>query len=51
MNAEHTECIWCGPNGLAWKPGKWVEVNDELGTYQAWSVEPQEGIPPTGDQP
>ena len=36
-NAERTECIWCGPNGLAWKPGRWVSNGD--GT-SSWSVEP-----------
>lgn len=38
-NAERTECIWCGPNSLAWKPGKWVQVTDEAGTYLAWSAD------------
>lgn len=36
MNFENTECIWCGPNRLAGKPGKWVETAP--GT-SAWSVE------------
>lgn len=36
MNYERTECIWCGPNSLAWKPGKWVDVGKG---YNAWSVE------------
>ena len=36
-NAERTECIWCGPHALAWKPGKWVDLGD--GT-RAWSVDP-----------
>lgn len=35
MNYERTECIWCGPNGLAWKPGVWKPIEDG----QAWSVE------------
>jgi hypothetical protein len=34
-NAERTECIWCGPNALATKPGVWVPNGD--GT-SAWSV-------------
>ena len=34
-NAEHTECIWCGPGHQAWKPGVWVPMGD--GT-SAWSV-------------
>lgn len=38
-NAERTECIWCGPNALAWKPGKWVHVEDETGKYTAWSAD------------
>lgn len=35
-NHERTECIWCGANGLAWKPGRWVDQGN--GTH-AWSVE------------
>ena len=38
-NAERTECIWCGPNHLATKPGKWVPVEDEAGKYTAWSAD------------
>jgi len=34
VNAEGDECIWCGPNHLAWKPGHWVPV--EGGS--AWSA-------------
>jgi hypothetical protein len=43
FNAECTECIWCGPNALACKPGRWVPVEDEAGRYLAWSAdcEPQ----------
>ncbi len=41
-NAERTECIWCGPNSLATKPGHWVTVEDDSGKYSAWSVEPVE---------
>ena len=36
MNYENTECIWCGPNALAWKPGKWIKIGDDI---VAWSVE------------
>jgi len=36
LNYEQDECIWCGPNGLAWKPGKWVDIGNDL---NAWSVE------------
>ena len=36
-NHERTECIWCGPGRLAWKPGVWVEQGDGL---SAWSVTP-----------
>ena len=36
-NYEHTECIWCGPNALATKPGRWVSIGKGL---SAWSVEP-----------
>lgn len=35
-NFERTECIWCGPNALASKPGRWVGIGDGL---SAWSVE------------
>lgn len=35
-NYERTECIWCGPNKLAWKPGHWVPISD---SFSAWSVE------------
>lgn len=34
-NYERDECIWCGPNGLAWKPGRWVDVGNG---FNAWSV-------------
>lgn len=37
-NYERTECIWCGPNALATKPGRWVPLGDGL---SAWSVEPE----------
>ena len=36
MNYERDECIWCGPNGLAWKDGKWVDIGNGS---NAWSVE------------
>lgn len=39
LNAERTECIWCGPNALATKQGKWVAVEDEDGKYMAWSAD------------
>ena len=39
MNFERTECIWCGPNALAWKPGHWVALGNGL---SAWSVEPKQ---------
>lgn len=35
-NHERTECIWCGPGRLAWKPGHWVDNGD--GT-NAWSAD------------
>lgn len=41
-NHERTECIWCGPNKLAWKPGRWVDTGDG---FNAWSVEPEVGLP------
>jgi hypothetical protein len=44
-NHERTECIWCGPNCLSTKPGRWVSQGD--GT-SAWSVEPD--ARPEGDQ-
>jgi hypothetical protein len=34
-NHERSECIWCGPHNLAWKPGVWVDNGD--GT-SSWSV-------------
>jgi hypothetical protein len=34
-NFEKTECIWCGPNRLAWMPGKWIPI-DKGGN--AWSA-------------
>lgn len=42
-NHERTECIWCGPNLLATKSGRWVSNGD--GT-SAWSVEPSGDTPP-----
>lgn len=36
MNFEQTQCIWCGPDGLAWKPGRWVSVGEDA---VAWSAE------------
>lgn len=36
LNFEKTECIWCGPNALAWKPGRWVDIGNG---FNAWSVE------------
>lgn len=39
FNAERTECIWCGPNALGFKPGRWVQVEDEAGSYSAWSAD------------
>lgn len=41
-NYERTECIWCGPNRLAWKPGRWVDIGNG---FNAWSVAPA----PTSD--
>jgi hypothetical protein len=35
-NYEGNECIWCGPNQLAWMEGRWVPSKD--GTTQAWSA-------------
>lgn len=40
MNAERTECIWCGPGQLAWKPGRWVPIPEAEGGGQAWTVTP-----------
>lgn len=37
FNYERDECIWCGPNNLAWKPGRWVSLGDGL---SAWSATP-----------
>jgi hypothetical protein len=37
MNFEKDQCIWCGPDALAWKPGRWVDTGDG---FSAWSVEP-----------
>lgn len=38
-NAERTECIWCGPNILARKPGKWVPMEEDGLKFTAWSVD------------
>jgi len=35
LSFEGDECIWCGPNRLAWLPGKWVSCGD----YSAWQAE------------
>jgi hypothetical protein len=37
-NLERDECIWCGPNALAWKPGRWVDLGDG---FRAWTVTPE----------
>lgn len=38
-NWERTECIWCGPNRLGSKPGRWVQVLDEeLYPHMAWTT-------------
>lgn len=42
-NYERNECIWCGPNRLAWQEGRWVDIGDG---FSAWSVTPPTG----GDQ-
>lgn len=34
-NYERSECIFCGPNSLAWQDGKWID--NENGTM-SWSV-------------
>jgi len=39
MNFEQTECIWCGPNRLCSKPGKWVDIGNG---FSAWSVEKED---------
>lgn len=26
-NFEQNECIWCGPNRLAWQPGHWERTD------------------------
>lgn len=36
MNYEQTECIWCGPNRLAFKPGRWISIGNGL---DAWSAD------------
>jgi hypothetical protein len=36
-NHGHTECIWCGPNRLAGKPGRWVSVGDGLSEWEVSS--------------
>lgn len=36
LNYEQDQCIWCGPDGLAWKPGRWVDTGNG---FNAWSVE------------
>ncbi len=37
MNYERTECIWCGPNQLGCKPGRWVPISDGLSTWSAYT--------------
>ena len=46
-NYERDECIWCGPNRLASKPGRWVPLSD--GT-SAWSATPPTVPTPGADQ-
>lgn len=41
MNYERTECIWCGPGRLGWKPGRWVDLGNGM---NAWSAT----LAPTG---
>jgi len=41
LNAERDECIWCGPNLLAKKPGKWVSISDDPSST-AWQVNKNE---------
>lgn len=43
-NYERTECIWCGPGALAWKPGHWVPLGNGM---DAWSTTPAQ---PGGDE-
>lgn len=40
-NYERTECIWCGPNALACKPGRWVNIGDG---QSAWTTETREAL-------
>lgn len=35
-NAERTECIWCGPNHLAWQPGRWVSLDEDCLGWTTW---------------
>jgi hypothetical protein len=37
-NFEDDECIWCGPNHLAWKPGHWVAVEIDGQPASKWSA-------------
>ena len=39
---EVVECIWCGPNGLAWKPGEWRQIEGEQPGTSAWHVDEKE---------
>lgn len=42
-NYERDECIWCGPNSLAVKPGRWMKIENG----RAWSAVQH----PTEEQP
>ena len=35
FNFERTECIWCGPNRLAWMEGQWVRNGDGTSSWSA----------------
>lgn len=41
INFEQDECIWCGPNALAWKPGEWRPIEGG----QAWSATAALAVP------
>lgn len=44
-NYERDECIWCGPNRLASKPGRWVDLGNGLDAWSTADVPTPPGAP------
>jgi hypothetical protein len=49
-NYEHTECIWCGENALAWKPGCWVSTGSGHSAWKAYAKEMKPAMKPKEKQ-